>query len=218
MPQNQGVSTAPRQSKAERRAAQRAAQLETFRKRETAARRSRIAIVALSVLGVLAVAAIVVVVIVVNIRPDAPPAQGVQTWSDLARTHVEGPVDYPMDPPAGGPHYPGWLNCGVYTEPQVNEQAVHSLEHGAVWVTYRPDLPAADVAAIAARLPSTYAVLSPYPGLDTPLAVSAWGAQLKFSDPADPAFDDFVQTYWRSPDAPEPTAPCTGAIDGPGKQ
>lgn len=218
MPQNRGVSTAPKQTKAERQAAQRAAQLETFRKREAAARRGRVLVLVLSVLGVLAVLAIVAVVIVVNIQPKALAPEGVQTWTKLSQEHVEGPVDYAMDPPAGGPHFAGWLNCGIYTEPQVNEQAVHSLEHGAIWVTYRPDAPPADLQTLEARLPSTYAVMSPYPGLDTPFAVSAWGAQLKFAEADDPAFDDFVQHYWRSADSPEPNAPCTGAIDGPGKR
>lgn len=213
MPQNRGVSTPPKQSKAERRAAQ----LETFRKREAAARRNRIVVIALSILAVLAVVTVVAVVIVVNTQSKVVP-QGVQTWNDLERTHVNGSVDYAMDPPAGGPHNPAWLNCGVYTEPQVNEHAVHSLEHGAIWVTYDPAVSSADLAIVEARLPSTYALMSPYPGLDAPFAVSAWGAQLKFSDPDDPAFDDFVLRYWRAADSPEPTAPCSGAVDGPGKK
>jgi hypothetical protein len=158
-------------------------------------------------------------VIVVNSQPKSDPAllDTVQTFPDLAQDHVEGVVDYPMSPPAGGPHFAGWLNCGVYTEPQVDEQAVHSLEHGAVWITYDPDLPDADVATLRDRMPETFAVLSPYPGLDAPMAVSAWGALLKFADPDDPALDEFISKYWRSADAPEPNAPCTGAIDGPGK-
>jgi len=220
MPQNHGVSTAPKQSKADRRAEARAAQLETFKKKQAAEKRNRFIVLGLSILGVLAVIAIVATVIVVNIRqePDSALLDTVQTWDDLEQTHVEGTVDYPMSPPAGGPHFAGWLNCGVYSEPQVNEQAVHSLEHGAVWITYDPELPESDVAILRETVPDSYAVLSPYPGLGAPVAISAWGAQLKVADPADPAIDAFISTYWRASDAPEPGAPCTGGIDGPGKE
>src|SRR5215475_12613712 len=73
---------------------------------------------------------------------------GVQRFSGLARTHVQGRVSYPQTPPVGGPHNPAVLNCGIYTSPVPNENAVHSLEHGAVWVTYRPGLSAAEVTAL----------------------------------------------------------------------
>lgn len=221
MPQNQGVSTAPKQTKAQRQAAQRAAQLESFKKKEAAARRNRVIGIGLSVLGVLAVVALIVSVIVVNSqpKPDNSALLGnVQTFDDLEQTHVEGPVDYPMTPPAGGPHAAAWLNCGVYTEPVPNENAVHDLEHGAVWVTYDPELPASDVDELKANLPDDYVVLSPYPGLGNPYTISAWGAQLKLTDPDDPALQAFVDEYWRSSTAPEPGAPCTGGVDAPGKE
>lgn len=56
-----------------------------------------------------------------------------------------------------------------------NENAVHSMEHGAVWVTDRPDLPADQVATLKAAIPSTYAVSSPFPALKAPVVASAWG-------------------------------------------
>lgn len=219
MPQNQVVNTPGKQTKADRRAEARTAQLAAFKKKQSAEKRNRILGIGLSILAVLAVIAVVAVVIIVNNQPKPESAElgNVQTWDGLEQTHVEGTVDYQMSPPAGGPHFEGWLNCGVYSEPQVNEQAVHSLEHGAIWITYQPELPDSEVAILRDRLPSSYAVLSPYPGLDAPIAVSAWGAQLKFSDPEDPALDEFITKYWRSADAPEPGAPCSGAIDGPGK-
>ena len=148
---------------------------------------------------------------------------GVQTWDVPGATHVDPKtVDYKaefgMDPPAGGPHWAVWLNCGIYTEPQQNERAVHDLEHGAVWVTYNPDKVRGDaLATLQDRIPDTYAVLSPYPGLDAPVVVSAWGAQLKLTGVDDKRLDGFIQKYWQSPDAPEPGAPCTGGVDGPGR-
>jgi hypothetical protein len=55
--------------------------------------------------------------------------------------HTDGDVDYAQTPPVGGEHNPVWQNCGFYQEPVRDETAVHSLEHGAVWITYSPDIP-----------------------------------------------------------------------------
>jgi hypothetical protein len=214
------VSTAPRQTKAQRQAEQRAAQLEAFKKRQAVEKRTRVLTIALSILAAVAVVAIVAVVIVINIQPKPAPEglESVEIFPNLEATHVQGPVEYPMSPPAGGPHNPVWLNCGVYNQPVPNENAVHDLEHGAVWITYDPDLPQSEVDKLKALTPSTYAVLSPYEGLDVPIAISAWGAQLKLTDPDDPALQAFIQQYRQSADAPEPGAPCTGGVDGPGKE
>jgi len=142
---------------------------------------------------------------------------GVQTFQNRS-DHVQGTVQYEQNPPAGGPHNPYWLNCGVYTEPQQNENAVHSMEHGAIWITYDPArVDAAGVQQLKAVMPSSYAILSPYPGMDTPVAVSGWNHQLKVTDPSDPRIAAFFTEFWRSQNVPEPNASCSGAIDGPGK-
>lgn len=149
---------------------------------------------------------------------DGSAIEGVQTYKNTSN-HVEGTVDYPQTPPTGGDHNVMWLNCGVYTQPVPNENAVHSLEHGAVWITYDPaQVSDDDVAALEAELPSTYSVLSPYEGLDTPIAVTAWNAQLKVDSPDDERIEEFIRAYWRSTNAPEPNAACTGAYDAPGKK
>ncbi|MTE23463.1 DUF3105 domain-containing protein [Microbacterium sp. ZXX196] len=143
--------------------------------------------------------------------------EGVETFNNETE-HVEGTVDYPQSPPAGGPHNAYWLNCGVYSEPQTNENAVHSLEHGAVWLTYDPEqVSEEDVELLESYAPSSYSILSPYPGMDTPIAVSAWNAQLKVDSANDERIRDFYEEYWRSGDVPEPGALCSGAVDGPGK-
>lgn len=144
--------------------------------------------------------------------------EGVVTFQNEA-THVDGAVDYEQTPPAGGPHNPYWLNCGIYTEPQQNENAVHSLEHGAVWVTYDPQRVDADeLAELKTLLPSSYVILSPHESLPSPIVLSAWNAQLQVDSADDARIPAFFEEYWRSQDAPEPTAACSGAIDGPGKQ
>ena len=149
---------------------------------------------------------------------DGSSIEGIETFENTGN-HVDTAVEYPQTPPAGGDHNAVWLNCGVYTEPVPNENAVHALEHGAVWVTYDPAQVSDDeIAALEAQLPETYTVLSPYEGLDTPIAVSAWNAQIKVDSPDDERIEQFIRAYWRSTNAPEPNAACTGALDAPGKK
>ncbi|MFC6015360.1 DUF3105 domain-containing protein [Plantactinospora solaniradicis] len=143
---------------------------------------------------------------VVNYRETNPDA--------LSATHVDAPVSYPMTPPAGGPHFPAWQNCNgdVYTAPIEDGNAVHSLEHGAVWITYRPGLPAADVGKLSTRVRGlSHMMLSPYPGQSTPISLQAWGYQLTLDDADDEAIGAFITAY-RVTAAIEPGAPCGGGI------
>jgi hypothetical protein len=141
---------------------------------------------------------------------------GVETFSNLAQTHQDGPLSYPQTPPVGGTHNPAWLNCGVYDQPVPNENAVHSLEHGAVWITYRPDLPAADVDQLRGLVRGRrYALLSPYPDLPAPVVASAWGVQLKVDGASDARLQPFITKYMQGSQTPELGAPCTGGVGTP---
>jgi hypothetical protein len=141
---------------------------------------------------------------------------GVQTFTGLGRTHVQGTVHYAQTPPVGGNHNPVWLNCGIYNAPVPNENAVHSLEHGAVWVTYDPTLPADEVAKLKQDVRGKpYTLLSPYPGLPSPVVASAWGLQLKLQNATDSRLTQFVAKYAQGPQAPEPGSPCTGGTGTP---
>ncbi|WP_258064186.1 DUF3105 domain-containing protein [Rathayibacter sp. AY1E8] len=193
--------------------------LEAYKREQDRRKRgARIWIWSLSALAVLAVGGIVAVTVFGNQQiVEAREIDGLQTFDNDA-THVAGAVDYPQTPPAGGPHNAVWMNCGVYDEPVPNENAVHDLEHGAVWATYDPELPQSEVDALIAAMPDTYSVVSPYEGLESPIVLSAWDAQVAIDSPEDPRIDAFVERFWQSSSAPEPGAPCTGGIDAPGKQ
>ena len=140
---------------------------------------------------------------------------GVQTFDRLRGEHVTTPVSYPQVPPVGGDHSPLVQPCGAFRQPVPNEQAVHSLEHGAVWVAYRPDLPPADVSRLTALANQTYVIVSPYPGLPAPVVASAWGAQLRLESASDPRLQQFVAAYRQNPKAPSraPPAPRRPAAD-----
>lgn len=192
------------------------------------ARRKRSKLVWWVVGATAAVCVVAVVAASIIFAPEAPNSyeagsegveiEGVEEFSHVT-THVEGTVEYEQSPPAGGEHNAIWLNCGIYTEEVPNENAVHSLEHGAVWVTYDADaLSETELESLKEILPTSYVVLSPYNDLDSPIVMSSWNHQLKVDSVDDERIGAFFEEYWRSQDVPEPTAVCTGALDAPGKE
>lgn len=142
----------------------------------------------------------------------AAAPNGTESYDDLSQDHVPGRVDYAQTPPVGGDHSGVWQNCGFYPKPITTEQGVHSMEHGAVWLTYRPDLPAEQIAALQGRADEqTYILASAWSdGLPAPVVASAWGRQLALSGADDAKLDEFIRAFRQGPQAPEPGAPCTG--------
>jgi hypothetical protein len=136
----------------------------------------------------------------------------VKTYDYKGSQHTDKKVDYTESPPVGGEHNPLWLACGVYDKPVEKERAVHSLEHGAVWVTYDPTLPQADIDELKSRLTGSYLLVSPYPGLDAPVVATAWNNQLRMDGVDDPRLDAFITQFRQGPQTPEPGASC----DDPG--
>ena len=208
-------------------------------------RRSRAGLIAgVVAAAVVATIAVVVAAGVVLYRvstPDTPDTAG--TWQEQAAAidgiqnylathpewyridpklgnHVQGRQRYPVDPPAGGVHSPYWQNCmgDIYPEEIAKEQAMHSLEHGAVWVTYRPNLSKAEVDRLADRVRGVpYLFLSPYPGLDRPISLQAWGYQLKLDRADDKRIDAFIRAL-RINATQEPQATCSSGVTDTGAE
>ncbi|MFH8611592.1 DUF3105 domain-containing protein [Streptomyces sp. NPDC018029] len=146
------------------------------------------------------------------------PVRGEKTWDakKLGRDHVTKAVTYPMTPPVGGNHHQAWMTCdaSVYEKAIPNENAVHSLEHGAVWVTYNDKAPAADVKKLGDKVSKTpYSLMSPVAKQRSPIMLSAWGHQLTVDSAADPRVKEFFSKYVQGPQTPEPGAACSGGVD-----
>ena len=147
-----------------------------------------------------------------------PPSGVEQVDVGPAGKHTEGTINYAQNPPAGGEHNPVWQNQGFYEEQVRNENAVHTLEHGGVWITYRPDLSQDQKDKLRSMVEGQDCLIaSPYPDLpeSTPIVASAWGAQMRFKDADDPDLQQFIQYYRKGPQTPEPRAACTGGIGSP---
>ncbi|TQM09885.1 DUF3105 domain-containing protein [Pseudonocardia kunmingensis] len=148
-------------------------------------------------------------------RPDPATAiSGVRVQEFRGGEHdTADDPGYETRPPVGGPHGTRWAACSgaAYLDPVSDAEAVHSLEHGAVWITDDPArTPAVVLRAPTARVTGDpYLLLSPYPGLDAPLSLQAWGHRLTLDTPEDPRFEQFVQALRNNPyTPPEPGGEC----------
>ena len=146
--------------------------------------------------------------------PENPP-EGVKTYPATTNKNVNGPITYKLDPPTNGDHAPYWQNCGFYSIPVENEAAVHSLDHGAVWITYHPDLPVDQVNVLRRLAREEYVLVSPYPGLYAPVVATAWRNQLELMGADDSRLRQFVDQFRVSATAPRSGNGCTGGLGEP---
>ncbi|WP_033309295.1 DUF3105 domain-containing protein [Streptomyces iakyrus] len=147
------------------------------------------------------------------------PVSGEKTWDakKLGQKHVTGTVKYPMNPPVGGNHNRAWMTCegNVYTQAIANENAVHSLEHGAVWVTYNDKAADADVKMLSDKVSQTpYTLMSPATDQTGTIMLSAWGHQLTVDKASDPRVEQFLTKYVQGTQTPEKGATCAGGLTG----
>jgi hypothetical protein len=149
------------------------------------------------------------------------PGVVTDNYTGSGQGHVANParVAYTHSPPMGGDHDQYWAACTgiVYKTAVRQENLVHSLEHGAVWIAYNPDqVSGSALDTLAKKVDGQpYTVMAPYPGLDQPISLQAWNHQLKLSDATDPRVDQFITALRRNQyNYPEIGATCQAL--GPG--
>jgi hypothetical protein len=125
--------------------------------------------------------------------------------------HTLRSVDSDETPPTGGLHAPVWQKCGFYDTPVPTERAVHSIEHGAVWITYRPDLPGEQVDALRELAQAeAHVLVTPYPSLAAPVMATVWGYQERLESADLSRLRQFIEDFRNNPLAPERAGPCDG--------
>jgi hypothetical protein len=146
--------------------------------------------------------------------PENPP-NGIEVYPATTNHTVEGPIDYERHPPTNGDHDPLWQNCGFYEEPIEDRHAVHSMDHGVVWITYRPDLPERQIKSLRPYGQENYVIVSPYPGQDVPVTATSWRVQLELEGADDPRLRSFVNQFRISELAPLSGNRCALGVGNP---
>lgn len=159
-----------------------------------------------------------IVNVYIGLRKEPLPSNidGAVFYEDLSNEVVDGPIQYDVEPPVGGPHAGVVQDCGLYRVPVQNEYVVASLANGAVWIAYDPDLPTGDVDYLRAFAEDQlFVLLAPYPGLESPVVLTAWGVQAHVDDTLDPRIPGFIQEYMNGDRAPIANGTCHGGMTVP---
>ena len=169
-------------------------------------------------------------------RPDAIAGHELETFSETGvQEHSDQPQTYEMTPPVQGTHAATPASCGVYSEPIPNENLVHTLEHGAVGLLYRPDLALENIRALEKLVDEDHIFSAPYagpPAMKTPIAAVSWGEMMRLEELDVQALEEYIDTFrgkgpedqdcpldqdspFEPPEpSPEPTADTTPAGGG----
>lgn len=148
--------------------------------------------------------------------PDDPP-RGIEVYPATTNVTTKKPIEYARSeaPPTNGKHDPLWQNCGYYPR-QINDRhAVHSLDHGVVWITYQPDLPQQQVNELRSYARQNYVIVSPYPGQSAPVTATSWRVQLELQSATDPRLRQFVDQFRVSELAPLSGNRCELGVGNP---
>jgi len=146
--------------------------------------------------------------------PEDPP-EGIEVYPATTNATVGGPIDYDRQPPTNGDHDPLWQNCGFYEKPIKDRHAVHSMDHGVVWITHRPDLPAGQVEALRPYGEERYVIVSPYPGQGAPVIATSWRVQIELEGVNDPRLRQFVDQFRISELSPLSGNRCALGVGNP---
>lgn len=139
----------------------------------------------------------------------------IKVYDYTLRAHVENAITYQEKPAVAGAHNPQWQRCGFYVAAVNDSYAVHSMERGAVWITYRAkSLSGADVVTLEQlTVTNPFVLVSPYETQDAPVVVTAWNHQLKLPSVSDSRLMKFVKSFVKGAQAPERYLGCQGGVD-----
>jgi len=155
--------------------------------------------------GVLIAAFVLVVIVRNTIAEQNPPGDlsipdTSTRYPSQGQDHIavgQAHPAYNSNPPTSGWHYINPAAWGVYTETLPDEQLIHNLEHGGIWMSYQDPTDQTiinDLLDIASRFPS-HIIVEPRPANDSPVAVAAWGQLLKMDTVDKETIYAFIRRY-----------------------
>lgn len=128
------------------------------------------------------------------------PVLGTQEFEIVGRQHITQGTSgsgYNSNPPSSGPHWPSPSDNGYFENEFPDEQLLHNLEHGHIWIAFNADI-GDDVKTKIKEITKKEdwkVVAAPRSKNDSKIALVAWGRVLKMEEPDYKKIEDFIRTY-----------------------
>jgi len=133
-----------------------------------------------------------------NVDPATLPGQAFEIQG---QQHIpQGSTDHPAynsNPPTSGWHWPQPANWGAYDTTLPDEQLIHNLEHGGIWISYKPGLDENTVNQLkdfARRYRKI--IVEPRPANDANIALAAWGRLQKLDNYSEAEILKFIEAHY----------------------
>jgi len=128
------------------------------------------------------------------------PVEGTQDFEIIGRNHISQGAPgsgYNSNPPSSGPHWASPAKNGFYDTSLSDEQLIHNLEHGHVWIAYKSDVSdeVKNKLKEISQKEDWKVVVTPREANDAKIALVAWGRVLNMDQPDYGKVEDFIKTY-----------------------
>lgn len=126
-----------------------------------------------------------------NLSGEFHPSQGDE---HVAAPYSEPPYEWSTNPPTSGWHAPSPYPAGFYEDEIPMPRIIHSMEHGAVIVHYRPDISEEEKAKLKEFFDDNdnkKLLVVPYSDMETKYALTSW----QFIDKFDQYDQERIKTF-----------------------
>jgi hypothetical protein len=109
---------------------------------------------------------------------------------------AEQTTTYNTNPPTSGSHWASPAGWGFNDKELPDEQLVHNIEHGGIWITYK-DLDEESINRLKdiAKSNSNSVVITKREENNNPLVVASWGRMMRLTEVDEALIQKYIDTY-----------------------
>src|SRR3989338_5319739 len=108
-----------------------------------------------------------------------------------------GDPPYNSNPPTSGCHDPAPADWGTYDAALTDQKYIHNLEHGGIWISYKPDRVDAETVLKLKDFANRYKliIVAHREANDAPISLAAWMHLLNLDSFDERAILEFIEAY-----------------------